>query len=233
MCVPNWELQEHVPQDGPQWTDVVDQVIEVRDGYLLAPDRPGLGIELDDAGLARHPPRFGRPLPHGACARTARWRSDERPRRALATGRRVRVGLACNETVRRDYVGDADIARLEAVADFSYKSFSVASEAWAPAPRDPEAEAELARFAAGLDVLVVCHGAPFVSSEVLERRPPLTLLGELEGDRFAYRLDVEAAQRPRRASRRHEPRVVVAGGGVGARPRPRRSAQRRGELSAG
>jgi galactonate dehydratase len=57
MCVPNWELQEHVPQDGPQWTDLVDRVIEVRDGYLLAPDRPGLGIELDDAGLARHPPQ--------------------------------------------------------------------------------------------------------------------------------------------------------------------------------
>jgi galactonate dehydratase len=57
MCVPNWELQEHVPQDGPEWTDVVDQVIELRDGYLIAPDRPGLGIALDDSGLSRHPPR--------------------------------------------------------------------------------------------------------------------------------------------------------------------------------
>jgi galactonate dehydratase len=57
ICVPNWELQEHVPQDGPEWTDIVDRVIEVRDGYLIAPDRPGLGIELDDAGLAKHPPR--------------------------------------------------------------------------------------------------------------------------------------------------------------------------------
>ncbi len=56
ICVPNWEVQEHVPQDGPQWTDVVDRVIEVRDGYLIAPDGPGLGIELDDAGLAMHPP---------------------------------------------------------------------------------------------------------------------------------------------------------------------------------
>jgi galactonate dehydratase len=56
ICVPNWEVQEHVPQDGPQWTDVVDHVIEVRDGYLLAPDRPGLGIELNDAGIALHPP---------------------------------------------------------------------------------------------------------------------------------------------------------------------------------
>jgi galactonate dehydratase len=56
LCVPNWELQEHVPQTEPRFTDLVDQVIEVRDGYLLAPDRPGLGIDLDDAGIARHPP---------------------------------------------------------------------------------------------------------------------------------------------------------------------------------
>jgi galactonate dehydratase len=56
MCVPNWEVQEHVPQDEPKWTDLVDHVIEVRDGYLIAPERPGIGIELDDAGLAKHPP---------------------------------------------------------------------------------------------------------------------------------------------------------------------------------
>jgi galactonate dehydratase len=56
MCVPNWELQEHVPQDAPKWTDIVDHVIEVRDGYLIAPERPGLGIELNDAGIAKHPP---------------------------------------------------------------------------------------------------------------------------------------------------------------------------------
>ena len=56
MCVPNWEVQEHVPQNEPRWTDIVDHVIEVRDGYLIAPDRAGLGIELDDAGLAKHPP---------------------------------------------------------------------------------------------------------------------------------------------------------------------------------
>jgi galactonate dehydratase len=57
ICVPNWELQEHVPQDRAEWTDVVDRVVEIRDGYLLAPERPGLGIELDDTGLAEHPPR--------------------------------------------------------------------------------------------------------------------------------------------------------------------------------
>ena len=39
-----------------RWTDLVDQVVEVRDGYLVAPDRPGLGIDLDDSGIAKHPP---------------------------------------------------------------------------------------------------------------------------------------------------------------------------------
>jgi galactonate dehydratase len=58
MCVPNWELQEHMPQEQPRWTDIVDRVIEVRDGYLIPPERPGLGIELVDAGLAQHPPVF-------------------------------------------------------------------------------------------------------------------------------------------------------------------------------
>lgn len=51
MATPNWEVQEHVPQDRPQWTDAVDQVVELRDGYLLAPDRPGLGITLREGTL--------------------------------------------------------------------------------------------------------------------------------------------------------------------------------------
>ena len=141
-------------------------------------------------------------------------------------GRRGNVGLACNEAVRRHYVADRDIARLTAVADFSYRPFSVASELGAPAPRDAAAEAELARFAADLNVLVVCHGSPFVSAEVLEHAPRLTLLGELEGDRFGYRLDIEAAQRRGVRVRRHDTWIVVASCRMGARPRPRGPAQR-------
>jgi phosphoglycerate dehydrogenase-like enzyme len=105
--------------------------------------------------------------------------------------RRPRVGLASNELVRRRYVDDADLARLEAVADFAYRPFSL-GDAQHPAERDAAAEAELGEFAASLDVLVVCHGSPFVSGDVLAQAPGLTLLGELEGDRFAHRLDVAA-----------------------------------------
>jgi D-3-phosphoglycerate dehydrogenase / 2-oxoglutarate reductase len=105
---------------------------------------------------------------------------------------RKQVGLACNEHVRRTYIDEVDIARLETVADFSYRPFAVSSE-HGPAARDAAAEAELAGFASGLDVLAVCHGAPFVSAEVLAAAPGLTLLGELEGDRFGHRLHIAAA----------------------------------------
>jgi phosphoglycerate dehydrogenase-like enzyme len=108
--------------------------------------------------------------------------------------RRQRVGLACNNEVRRRYIDDADLARLEPVADFSHRAFSVASDLSGPAPRDAGAEAELAEFAVGLDVLIVGHGAPFVSADVLARTPRLSMLGELDGDRFGYRLDLAAAQ---------------------------------------
>ena len=107
--------------------------------------------------------------------------------------RRRRVGLACNDHVRRQYVDDADLARLEPFADFSHRSFSVAPPRHEATPRDPGAEAELLEFAADLDVLVICHGAPFVGAGVLAGAPGLTLLGELEGDRFGHRLDLAAA----------------------------------------
>ena len=44
-----------------------------------------------------------------------------------------------------------------------------------------------------IDILVVCHGAPYVDDAMLDAAPRLKLIGELEGDRFANRIDVEAA----------------------------------------
>ncbi len=58
MCTAGWAWQEHVPQfDDPRCVDVVDAVVPVVDGLLIPPDRPGLGIELDDVGITAHPPR--------------------------------------------------------------------------------------------------------------------------------------------------------------------------------
>lgn len=54
---PIWEWQEHLPgADTPGCADVVDNVVELVDGWLLAPDAPGLGLALNEAGVAKHPP---------------------------------------------------------------------------------------------------------------------------------------------------------------------------------
>jgi galactonate dehydratase len=65
IATPNWEAQEHVEQDGPPATDVVRAVVPLVDGWLSPPDAPGLGMELDDDGLARtqvRPVRAGAPV---------------------------------------------------------------------------------------------------------------------------------------------------------------------------
>ena len=54
-CVPNWEVQEHREQDRAPWTSVVDAIIPVRNGFFDIPEAPGLGIVLNEAGLASVP----------------------------------------------------------------------------------------------------------------------------------------------------------------------------------
>jgi phosphoglycerate dehydrogenase-like enzyme len=109
------------------------------------------------------------------------------------SGNHPKVGLACSEPVFRTYIDPADVRRLETRADFVFQPFSLDSSGLQPVPRDSAAEAELARFASDLDVLVVCHGSPFVSDEVLNGANRLSLLGDLEGDRFAHHFSVDAA----------------------------------------
>ena len=103
------------------------------------------------------------------------------------------VGLACSESIRQEYIDPRDVVRLETVAELRYRAFEVADGLGGPAVRDPQTEAEFASFVSDLDALVVCHGSPFVSHQVLDAGPRLSLLGELEGDRFGYHFDTTAA----------------------------------------
>jgi len=54
-CVPNWEVQEHREQDRAPWSSVVDAVVPVRDGFFPISEAPGLGIALNEAGIAPTP----------------------------------------------------------------------------------------------------------------------------------------------------------------------------------
>jgi galactonate dehydratase len=61
--LPNFSIQEMPADDylwSAAWRDefLIDpEPVRVRQGYLELPTAPGLGIELNEAGIARHPPR--------------------------------------------------------------------------------------------------------------------------------------------------------------------------------
>ncbi|MDQ3703425.1 MAG: mandelate racemase/muconate lactonizing enzyme family protein, partial [Chloroflexota bacterium] len=55
-CTPNCTIQEH-PLGGSWRYDVIRTTCEVKDGYALLPQAPGLGVELDEAEAAKHPYR--------------------------------------------------------------------------------------------------------------------------------------------------------------------------------
>lgn len=109
----------------------------------------------------------------------------------MASSRPV-VGLASNGHVREKYISTADLERLKKFADFRWEEFNEDSS-WDEAPATSvETLAQFNEFAGSLDALIVCHGAPRVTEETIRSAPNLSLVGELEGDRFAQRIDVEA-----------------------------------------
>jgi galactonate dehydratase len=55
LAVANWEVQEHVEQDAAPFTNMVNAVPTVVDGYLQPFDAPGLGMTLADAYLTAAP----------------------------------------------------------------------------------------------------------------------------------------------------------------------------------
>ncbi|OGG55201.1 MAG: hypothetical protein A3F84_08260 [Candidatus Handelsmanbacteria bacterium RIFCSPLOWO2_12_FULL_64_10] len=55
-CTPGVTIQEVFDDFGVDWARrIVDHYPEVREGHLEVPDRPGLGIDLNEAEMAKHP----------------------------------------------------------------------------------------------------------------------------------------------------------------------------------
>jgi phosphoglycerate dehydrogenase-like enzyme len=110
---------------------------------------------------------------------------------------RPRILVCCNSTVRRDYVAGEGLERLEKWADWEWLASEGTSSregVWG-GPSDDANDATRLRtkLADGFDALIVCHGAPYVDASILDVAPRTKMVGELEGDRFANRIDVEAA----------------------------------------
>ena len=104
---------------------------------------------------------------------------------------RPSVLLAFDSRVRNEFLRPEDVERLDAFAGWE----------WLPceggplfgANEDPAVLAGLLDRIAEAHALVIAHGAPMIDAGVLDRASQLRFVGELEGDRFAARIDLEAA----------------------------------------
>ena len=95
---------------------------------------------------------------------------------------------------RRAYDRVIDDAQLKRLATFAHYDW-LECEGWGidQANDDPAVIAALAERIGEYDGLMVCHGAPRIDRALLDRAKRLRIIGELEGDRFAARIDLEAA----------------------------------------
>ncbi|MQG83123.1 MAG: hypothetical protein FI702_07385, partial [SAR202 cluster bacterium] len=102
-----------------------------------------------------------------------------------------KVLLVCNNRTRDQYFTPSDLERLSAFATWEWLRLE-GGNAFGP-NEDLAAIRQLTRKIGDVEGVVVCHGSPTVSADMMDRAPNLKVVGELEGDRFAYRIDVEAA----------------------------------------
>ena len=107
------------------------------------------------------------------------------------TGFRPRVLIVCNRGVRDASLLPADLDRLSVIADWEWLQLE-GGVSFGP-NEDPGAVRRLMERVGDVDCVVVSHGSPMISAEVMDGSPNLKIIGELEGDRFAYRIDVESA----------------------------------------
>lgn len=107
------------------------------------------------------------------------------------TAARPKVLLVFDETVFNDFFHPEDRARLGTFAEWEW--LPVTGGARFGANPDEAARALLRARIAEADGLVVCHGAPLIDADILDHAPRLKIIGELEGDRFAQRIDLDAA----------------------------------------
>ena len=104
-----------------------------------------------------------------------------------------RIGLACNKATLTRCLDASARARLAELGELVFGCFDEPSSWDAPPPPNPTTEARFIAFARELDLLMVSHGAPRITGAILDETPRLRFIGELEGDRFARRIDLASA----------------------------------------
>ena len=54
-CIPNFALQEYTGESEAPKSELLVEPIKLKDGYLIVPERPGLGIELNEEAISKYP----------------------------------------------------------------------------------------------------------------------------------------------------------------------------------
>ena len=54
-CVPNFVMLEMMMTDVPYRAEICDEDLTIKDGRMVIPDRPGIGIDLNEKDLLKHP----------------------------------------------------------------------------------------------------------------------------------------------------------------------------------
>ena len=102
-----------------------------------------------------------------------------------------KVLIVGNQRMRDLSLLPADLDRLSAIAGWEWLHLE-GGVSFGP-NEDPAAIGRLLESVGDVDCLVVSHGSPMIDAKVMDAAPNLKVIGELEGDRFAHRIDLEAA----------------------------------------
>ena len=58
-ATPNWDMNEFAPEAGTFKEDIVTNIVELKDGFFIPPEGPGLGIDINVEEMAKHPYEAG------------------------------------------------------------------------------------------------------------------------------------------------------------------------------
>ncbi len=111
----------------------------------------------------------------------------------MTTPTRPKILFAFSQHVWDGFVDPVELARLETFADWDWIPCEGGGSTYFRAHDDSATSDALREKIGDADALIVCHGAPFVDAKILDAAPNLRFIGELEGDRFAGRIDLDAA----------------------------------------
>lgn len=107
----------------------------------------------------------------------------------MSESSRPRIVILCSDPVYHKYVAPEDLNRLRKTAEVDWVAIDTRQE-----KENTSSEQMLADQIGDAEALVLSGGAPRVTDKLMSLLPNLKIIGDMDGDRFAQRIDVDAAR---------------------------------------